>query len=374
MTSDSETSKQPLGLGEISAILRGTSPREGSALIWLTVLMLLQSGLLAWVYWPRAGAESQPAPILGDMSVDQVAGLSITDQEGEQIQLLKNGDQWWVLLNAGGEEEPATPSQCSEEESRSCYPAVNHRVETFLNALADLNTSRLVARSESSRSRLRVAADSFVHRVQIEQADGGSSTLYVGTSPHFSATHVRAAANTDIYLSDSLSSADADTAVYNWIDTIYFQATEAEIRSLEIANANGALTFTRDETGQWQMDGLNDGEAFNAGALFAILPSVTNLNMVEPLGATQLPAYGIDRPNAVLTLVSDTDGENSLTRTLTIGAKDEEGSGYVVKSSESPYYVLASGFNVGRLVESARADFLAADDPLPTQAAEGQEP
>ncbi len=371
MTHDSNAAERSSGKRGFRNILLGGGPRERTALIWLTALLLLQIGLLLWVYWPRTGSASQPVPILGELNIDQVVGLTITDEAGDKIRFSKREDKWWLQLSPGGEEEPAAPLQCSEDESSSCYPAVNQRVETFLDALADLDTSRLVATSESSRARLRVAEDRFVRRVEIEQADGERNTLYLGTSPSFGATHVRSSNQAAIYLADGLSGADAATATNNWIDTVYFQAEEAEIQSLEIANASGTLNFAQDETGQWQMDGLKDGEAFNAGQLLAMLPSVTSLHMVEPLGAAELPAYGMDQPNAVLTLVIESDGETSLTRTLTIGAKDEEDINYVVKSSESPFYVLASGFSMARVVESAREDFLAADEPEPTQKAEG---
>ena len=122
------------------------------------------------------------------------------------------------------------------------------------------------------------------------------------------------------------------------------------------------------------MEGLQEGETFNAGQLLTMLPSATDLHMVEPLGAAELPAYGMAEPNAVLTLVIDSDGDNSPTRTLTIGAKYEEDLNYVVKSSESPFYVLASGFSVERFVETAREDFLAAEEPAPTQTADSDSP
>ena len=374
MTHDSNAVERSSSRREFQSILLGGGPRERSALIWLTALLLLQTGLLLWVYWPRAGSASQPVPILGELSIDQVVGLSITDEAGDQIRFAKYEQKWWVLLPAGGEELPTAPAQCSEDASPSCYPAFNQRVETFLDALADLDTSRLVASSESSRTRLRVAEDRFVRRVEVELADRGPSTLYVGTSPTFGATHVRAGHQEAVYLSDGLSGADAATSITNWIDTVYFQAPAEEIQSLEVANAGGTLKFTQDETGQWQMEGLQEGETFNAGQLLTMLPSATDLHMVEPLGAAELPAYGMAEPKAVLTLVIDSDGDNSLTRTLTIGAKHEEDLNYVVKSSESPFYVLASGFSVERFVETAREDFLAAEEPAPTQTADSDSP
>ena len=102
MTHDSDSLEESTDRNEIRRILRGGGPRQRTALIWLTGLLLLQTGILLWVYWPRADAASEPVPILGDMSVDQVAGFSITDEAGEQIQLAKNEDKWWVLLSPGG--------------------------------------------------------------------------------------------------------------------------------------------------------------------------------------------------------------------------------------------------------------------------------
>ena len=200
--------------------------------------------------------------------------------------------------------------------------------------------------------------------------DDTRHTLYIGTAPRFGATHVRAANHSAVYLADTLSGSDAQAAVHNWIDTLYFQVAASEIRSLQIVNANGALEFTQDENGLWRMAALTESEQFNPGPLIATLPFLTNLSMVEPLGKQELAEYGMDQPDAVLTLTSVGSAGESHTRTLTIGAHDEQGFNYVVKSSSSPYYVLASGYSVGRLVASARDDFLTPPQESPTASPE----
>ena len=370
MARNSEATGLPGVLSDVAKILQGGSPRERVMLIGLTALFLLQIGLSAWVYWPRPGTFSTPVPIFAELSVDDVVRVNISDDAGERIQLVKDAGRWWVLLTETAQEGSDAPPLCGQEAAAPCFPAANDRVELLLNTLAELTTSRLVANSEASYTRLRVAADKYVRRVEFQVEDDTRHTLYIGTAPRFGATHVRAANHSAVYLADTLSGSDAQAAVHNWIDTLYFQVAASEIRSLQIVNANGALEFTQDENGLWRMAALTESEQFNPGPLFAMLPFLTNLSMVEPLGKQELAEYGMEQPNAILTLTTvGSDGE-SHARTLAIGAHDEQGLNYVVKSSSSPYYVLASGYSVGRLIESARDDFLTPPQESPTPAPE----
>jgi hypothetical protein len=60
------------------------------------------------------------------------------------------------------------------------------------------------------------------------------------------------------------------------------------------------------------------------------------------------------------------------TVTLKVGAEDPDANGYVVKSTESPYYVLAASYNMEPLVTYTRQDFMA--EPTPTPAPEESTP
>ncbi|HRT32192.1 MAG TPA: hypothetical protein P5211_07285, partial [Anaerolineae bacterium] len=64
-------------------------------------------------------------------------------------------------------------------------------------------------------------------------------------------------------------------------------------------------------------------------------------------------AYGMASPNAVVTLKTADQ-----VITLTIGAKTASGN-YVVKSSNSEYFVETTAYTIEKLVTSARADFIA---------------
>ena len=135
MARNSEAAGLPGVLSDVAKILQGGSPRERTMLIGLTALLLLQIGLSAWVYWPRAGTFSTPVPIFVELSVDDVVRLNISDDAGERIQLVKEAGRWWVLLTETAQEGSDAPPLCGQAAVAPCFPAANHRVELLLNTL-----------------------------------------------------------------------------------------------------------------------------------------------------------------------------------------------------------------------------------------------
>jgi hypothetical protein len=91
-----------------------------------------------------------------------------------------------------------------------------------------------------------------------------------------------------------------------------------------------------------------------------LIQQAASVNMVRPLGKEEQAVYGMDEPNAVVTLEAD-----DKTITLRVGAKDPADNSYVVTSSESPYYVRVSAYSLKNLVENTRHDFLQ-KPPTPT--------
>jgi hypothetical protein len=82
--------------------------------------------------------------------------------------------------------------------------------------------------------------------------------------------------------------------------------------------------------------------------------------MLRPLGKEAQADYGMDAPQAVITL--QTVGAEGTTRTyeLSVGASRQEGgsAGYVFKSTESPYYVHVAEYTVQDWVEKTRDGFM----------------
>jgi hypothetical protein len=222
-----------------------------------------------------------------------------------------------------------------------------------------------VTQSDTSHKRLQVAPDEFVRRVRFETSDGTQETLYLGSSPQFGATHFRLEGQSETYLTDELTRFDANASAGNWIDTSYQSVTQEDVTRMTLENSNGTFVFESDGQGNWTLVDLSENETLNETQVTSLLRRAASVTMKAPLGREERPSYGMDAPNAVVTLETD-----EKTIALRVGAKDTDAASYVVKSSESPYYVHVGESSVRALVENGRDAFL---QELPTPEAESSE-
>jgi hypothetical protein len=230
-----------------------------------------------------------------------------------------------------------------------------------------LTTARLVTRTDASHRQLLVAADEFVRRIDFETRDGAQHTLYLGSSPRYGAIHFRVGGSSETYLTGDISAWETNATAASWIDTLYLSVAETDITSIALENANGQLTFTKDnadEVGRsWTMAGTETDETLDEEKVTALIQRAASVSLLRPLGKEEKATYGMEEPSAVVTL--DTANE---TITLRVGAKDPVDNSYVITSSESAYYVRASEFTVKDLVEQMRDDFLQAPTtPTPAE-------
>ena len=85
------------------------------------------------------------------------------------------------------------------------------------------------------------------------------------------------------------------------MNTLYFSATSDQVTSLTLTNANGTFDFTKAGEG-WTLAGLADGETLSQDVCSTLLSQTTALRMSAPLGKTEQDNYGMDAPQAVITL------------------------------------------------------------------------
>ena len=275
----------------------------------------------------------------------------ITGADGNTIELAKR-DGSWVLPEADD------------------YPVSENRVPPILGKLAELKAERLVTQTASSHKRLRVAEDAFERLVEIELDDGTRRRLYVGTSPSFSVTHVRADGQDEVYLASDLPAQDLGAQATAWTEQTYFSVPRDQVVALALENENGLLELEKDgET--WMMKDLAGDETLDQAAVQTLLSRASSVSMLRPLGKEELETYGLESPNAVVIFRTQMDGEEERIYTLRVGAQDAEDSSYVIVSSESPYHVKVNEFAVRDLVEQTRADLLESP-PTPTPEATPQ--
>lgn len=312
----------------------------------LAALLVVQLALTAVVFWPRGGGKSVGGPLFPDLKPDQVVGVTVHDGDRAQIHMVRRGDGW-VIPEADD------------------YPCKSKPITDLIAKIAGLTTDRLVARTHTSQRRLRVSEDGFAHMIEIELAGGRTHRLYLGNSPAYNTMYARADDQDEVYMVSGLSLTDVGARAANWLDTTYFSVPQDKITYLALENANGRFEFTRRDDDTWAMAGLGSDETLNKNNLTSLLGRISTVRLTRPLGKEERKEYGMDEPNAVVT-IRTRDGKEEASYTLRVGAKDEEKRAYVTKVSSSPYYVEVADYSVREFVERKRDDFIS---PPPTPAA-----
>jgi hypothetical protein len=146
--------------------------------------------------------------------------------------------------------------------------------------------------------------------------------------------------------------------VGGWANLAYVQIPNDQPTALTITNANGSLAFTEVSTDTWTLNDLAAGEVFNQNNFTTVLSRLSSLNMTEPVGKEAKPELGLDNPSATVTVTTP-----DKTVTLLVGAKDEGGTNYYAKSSESEFYVKVASFSAEQFVNDTRDRYL---QPPPT--------
>lgn len=304
-------------------------------------LFVVQVAVAVVLFWPRDVSGGAGAPLFPDFAAPDVVGITITDNSGTTLRLAAN-DRGWTLPEADN------------------FPARKESVESLLEGIAELETDRLVTRTEPSHRALQVADESFVRRVVFEREDGSTRAFYLGSSPRYGLSHVRLFGEDEVYLTDALLTWDVGTSASAWIDTSYVSVPRAEADRIDLVNAEGSLEFAResadaDGESTWTLVGLEEDEILNEASVNSLLNQALAINMVAPIGRVERAAFEMDSPNAVVTIET---GDEKVS--VVIGAADSDDANYVVKASTSPYFVHVAKWNLSSLVDYGRDDFLEA--------------
>lgn len=299
----------------------------------LAAILIVQIVLSGVMLWPRQTTGGTGQAVFPDLKVEDVTALTITNDQDQSVTLQKTGDTWGLA-------------------DADAYPVKADTVTALLEKLTKLTDASLVAQTAVSHKQLQVADDAFVRRIEVATSGGKTYTLYLGSAPRYTATHFRAGGKTETYMTSALSTWEVNATANSWIDTSYYQIDQTTLTEVLLQNANG--TFAIAKVGEnWQLADLAADETASAGKTSAVVSKAASITMLRPLGKTAKPEYGLDAPLATVTLKTA-----DATSTLLIGAKDPTDNSYIVKYSDSEYYVAVSEYTVKTLVENARADFL----------------
>ncbi len=327
------------------------NPVAGNRLIQILIgLLLIQLVLVGVVYFPKGKTVTGGAPLLSDLSADQITAITVTDDKGNEISLKKQGDGW-VLPDADD------------------YPADSERISKLLDNLIAIKTDRLITKTPASQKRLEVAADKFQRKVVLT-TDTGAETVFIGTSAGAKATHVRLDGQDETFLTDAITAWDAPAQASSWVDPTFVSVKKDDITAVTIENTKGTLAFTKDSDGNWTLAGLGADEELDSGKINAMLNQASKINLNAPIGKKAAPSLGLDDPQATVTVTVQPASGEAQTITLKFGAKDDNNQ-YALQSSTSDYLVRVSGFVGDMFVGKTRADFIK-QPPTPTPSANGE--
>lgn len=309
----------------------------------LAAVLAAQVAVLAVTRLP--GREAAPEPLLAGLTAGAAERIEIDDGAGGSVVLARQETDW-VLSDAGG------------------YPADGVRVADLLDRLVAARRDRLVARTDAGRRELRVLPDDFERRLRID-AGTDAYLFYVGAAAGTRGAHVRVDGEDEVWSVDGLAPWQVSADRSSWVDPVYARVESDRVAAFELANAAGSFRFERSDQG-WASPAL--GEAVDQERVTDFVGRFSSLRMRQPLGTEPPDDAGFDRPAAVvrIELSPDEDGAAGGRLELVIGAGGDDGAGgdgaYVVKSTDSEYYVEVSSFTLADLVDADRSAFVMADD------------
>lgn len=313
----------------------------------LSIVLLAQVALAAVIFISRSAPTSTPgAPLLGTLKASDVIGFTLQDNGGKAITLTQQNGNWII---------PSIDN----------YPALAERVTGMLDKLLAVKTDALETSTTAAHRQLQVADDTFARKLDLQLADGSRQTVYIGAATTGASAHMRVAGKDEVYLARTFAAFDLNADATAWIEPVYVNLAQSDILTATLKNATGTFHFSHDAQNQWTLSDLAASEQINSDAIVTLLARLTNLQMIEPLGRTLKPEYGMDTATALVVDLKTDSGTKTLL--LTIGAKNPTDNSYVIISSDSPYYVRTSQFNVEGFTTSNRTSFLTLPPtPVPT--------
>lgn len=306
----------------------------------LSGILVLQIALIAVLFWPQDRSNAAVSMLLNNVSESSLSALTV-ESPTERVDLSKS-DDGWVATNYGD------------------YPVDSLKISELISTVVGIDTGRLVAQTASSHNQLQVSDSQFAKKLTFTGSDGNSQTLYIGTSPSTRTTNVRLGGQDQVYLTSEVTGSEIRTDVGGWIALTYLQVPTADVQAVTIENANGTLAFTRVNTDTWTLADLSEDETFNNNNFSTILTRLGTLNMIAPVGRDEQPEFGLDQPSATVTIETQPATGEPETITLVIGARDEGGTNYYAKASNSEYYVKIASFTGDQFVNDTRDRYLQA--------------
>ncbi|NOY25662.1 MAG: DUF4340 domain-containing protein [Oligoflexia bacterium] len=292
----------------------------------LGVVALAQGGLVALTWWPNNNAAAAMVPLVS-LEPSDVHGLKVwtgTDKDKDPIELEQSQGAWQIKSSGG-------------------YPADATKVQKVLDALAGAEVSDPVATTKSSYDALKVTADSFDKKVELD-GDGTSTTIFVGAGSGRAATVRREDADA-VYRIAGLSQWSIGSRPSDYYDSTYLKVDPGDIQTFTVQHGPDKIEIQNTE-GTWTIAGLAEGRTVDQGAVADLVRQATTVKI------SALPDDPTAPPTADLTVAWTVgSGDDSTSGGYVLGP--ETNSKRAVRSNDSSYTVLASTYSLKKVADAS---------------------
>jgi len=270
---------------------------------WKTgVAVLVAAGLFSYIWFVERKKEPKPEgqrEKVTVVTVDKAKAKEISlATPGETIRLVKEGSAWKV----------AAPFAA---------PADTSAVESMLTSLEKLEADEVVVEQAPNPAEYGLDKPSRTITAVVEGATAPLKVEFGSKSPDGSSVYARTAGSPKVYLVPQWVEGSFEKKPFDLRDRDLLHVKRDDVRSLEVTGPEGGYALARTDAGEWA---FTKPVATRAGrwSVDGLLGTVENLRMdsVAAEAATDVKAYGLDKPTRTVSLVLK-DGS---ARTLAIGA------------------------------------------------------
>lgn len=276
------------------------------------LVLLIQCGIIAAVYWPQPGQTGQSSPVpLAPFDAKDIEEIQIGDEYDNETVLKKIGNRWLL----------------PELEN---LPVNQTKIDTLLQRITRRDSSWPIAHSATARQRFQVADYHYQRRIKLLAKGEQLGTIYLGTSPGFRKVHARNSKHADIYSID-FNVFDAPGVSGQWLEPKLLQ-----IRApLSITADSYSLRL---ENGNWLS---GSGQAPDERELQALLSALRSLQ-VDGVAAKDLQRELSEAEANLVLQVQSLAGEATL-ELFTVG------DAHFIYSSEYSLFFKLSAYDFDRL-------------------------
>lgn len=319
----------------------------------LIVALLVQAAIIAMT---SMGGEEQryvrPTKVFADFAIDKVTKIEIDGPKGADTKV------------------DATPIVLAKDQSKWVVPGADNfpcdeaKVKTFLENVQKMTASGAVVSRSTYFNKLEVADDKYQRKVTLTH-DGKTLSFLLGSSPSFKKIHLRKVGEDDVVLVGGISQYDVFADAKGWVDPKYVAVNKNEVWALTLKKKDGTrIQLERGVGDVWALVG--NPKTPKTTEVDALIRKATQINIERPIGKSAKPEFGLENPDALITLVTGTSTiaglppQQTEVRTIKIGTTVSlnETKQVYVKASDQDYIITAPFWAINAILDSKIKDLI----------------